>query len=176
MDRRWDTSLRLLMVVLLATGGVSLGMRHAHPGGGRPHHHHGAGEIECLAEDHGGAPHHHDAYDAHDHKAVAAAPLHRHVFLLGFEITFPDSGQTGEDSQDTTSTTGKNMFMRLVSGDVVQPPTAASGVASTAELAPLELATIRLVHRPTARDGRMASALPRLCDSARHERSGVQLM
>ncbi len=176
MSRRLDTTLRLLLTVLLTGGGFSLGIRHSHPGGERVHHHHGPAAFECSSDEHRAAGRRHEAFDAHDHEALASAPLHRHVFFLGFEFAFPERGPTRGDSRDTTPAAGKSMIVRLVPADLPAVSPAASDVTMAADFAPWGLSVACLVDQPAIRDGCMADASRPLCDTVHDERSGVQLM
>jgi hypothetical protein len=112
----------------------------------------------------GDQPHSHHGDHAHGHDGMGASHSHLHFWLFGMNFTMPvESGDS--DSQD-----GESTF--LVSAATVleaaQPlglacfsePTCAFGTQATTE------ASFRSIT---------ASAAP-LCDTARHERSGVLIV
>jgi hypothetical protein len=165
----------LLAALLLAPGTLPLGLAHAHPGADRPHHHH--------AEDGFVDADHHDDHDDHeDHQwgedlgpaLESASTSHVHFSWLGFDLTLPGPPGGGEpDDPGTTATTP------ALIGTLDAPTGGTMGPLSW--LAPWLLATHPFAWsgpppapcRPRLRPPSNPS--PPLCDSARHERSGVQL-
>jgi len=149
---------RLLAAALLVTAGFSAGMRHAHPGGDRWHDHHDAGLVARSA---------HEAFDS---VGWSAAPLHMHIFLLGFQFTMP-----AEEGSDHEPTAGSDhpVLVRLIGDDL-------SDSAARAPLATCEVAARHTLIDSDRQPVRLAPFDPAsfnsqpLCDAARHERSGVQ--
>jgi len=189
-SRRLEKCLRLLLAALLVGGGFSLGMRHAHPGGDRAHHRHGL--MEYVLAHHHAASHDHPVchghavdFDAdladdadHDREDLASASLHRHVFILGFEFTLPSSSQlpadsSEEGSQDNPSVAGKDTLFKLVSDDLPDGSAAVRSVEIASQVMPFSAPAAILVYRPSPLNGRMTPISRPLCDTARHERSGV---
>jgi hypothetical protein len=151
---------RLVGVALLVVAGFSSSMRHAHPGGVGEHDHHlGAGPAVAPA---GSLP--------IEGSAWFAAPLHMHVFVLGFEFTLPAE----ESSDEPAPTAGEQIVMTRLLGDELTD--SAARVSTTFDQVPLVNSWAPIVadlSELTSESPVDTSAAP-LCDSARHERSGVQ--
>ena len=182
------TCLKKLTVVCLATSLVSgnfvyPGVAHAHPGGDRPHrldeglqeHRH------ALHHDHGAVEHgRHEASHAPTHsRSLVIAALesellwHIHASFLGFEITIPCSPPTG-DEEHSSRLLARSYF--TVDRAATSNPTDlgflyallwASEKSSKWEA----VASSPFLNRRAASRGEAP-----LCDTARHERSGVQLI
>lgn len=95
---------------------------------------------------------------------------HVHLHLLGLEFTLP----TSEPEQSTPPGSDCQTLARLVSGGALQLPVAPA--VPTSPLGHLALfraaAELQVRHAPWPI---CVAHPPRLCDVARHERSGVQL-
>ncbi len=157
-SRRVERCTRLVAVALLVTAAFSTGMQHAHPGGLSPHDHHGAAPLDLR-----------QPTDAGDEPAWFAAPLHMHIFLLGFQFTLPAHDREHEDS---TGSGEQMLVVRLIGNDV----TDSAARVPTATVAALPVADfVAVFSAVTAPDLGVANsqAPPPLCDAARHERSGV---
>ena len=179
----FELGTRLLMAaMLLATSGMPPAISHVHSGGDRPHQH-GSGRahdhyshLDSLPANHSHP--HGDAGIDDDHFAVAAAPpasRHVHLSCLVFELTFPVSslppGQEEDDNSDASSA------YYLVPDDGCAADLRPSQSAFVAmQLEPLGLSSRELVDVPLARFGLTTVIAAPLCDTARHERSGVQLI
>ena len=109
----------------------------------------------------GNRPHSH----AHDHDGFGESHAHLHVTLFGVEFTLP------VESDDDDSDEGQSTFL-------VAAPTAIDPGQSLLHFAAL-VQPILNVGEPLQIESTFrcitASAAP-LCDTARHERSGVQLI
>jgi len=126
---------------------------HSHAAGDQPHDHR-------AHHDHGDCDHQH----GHSHDGISASHAHRHVTLLGLEFTLPlESTDDDGDGGDTV------LISTKLSIAIELDATMLSALASPqAEYGP------PIGQRPTFRI-KAAIAAP-LCDTARHERSGVQLI
>jgi hypothetical protein len=155
-----------LATSLLLANGASPALRHTHAGGGVPHTH----EAESPA-DHG---------HAHPHSHPHVFPLtdgcsHVHFSLFGIE--FMSLPRPADDEDDSDARQPQLALSPLsagcVPGDLPGPRLSAVAFA----IADDEFALTLPVSRHFA-DG--FASLPRiaapLCDTARHERSGVQLI
>ena len=149
---------RLLAAALLLTAGFSAGMRHAHPGGDRWHDHHNPGYLS--RNEHG----------AIDSIGWSAAPMHMHVFVLGFQFTMPAENDSDHEPRADSD---HGVLVRLIGTDLND--SAARTPLATCE--PVALPTMIDVDRQPLRlapfDPASFNSQP-LCDAARHERSGVQ--
>jgi hypothetical protein len=151
---------RLMAVALLLMAGSSAGMCHAHPGGAGAHHH-DSQDFELIAS----------AFPATEGNAAwLAAPLHMHIYVLGFQFTVP-----AEESADDEPTQHSHHLVaqRIVASSLCDAAlqTLPSGSQTAPALLP-EVAVPAEVESPPSRLTPI-SALP-LCDTARHARSGVQ--
>jgi hypothetical protein len=133
-------------------------MRHAHPGGDHWHDHHDA-NLAGPAE-----------REAFHRAGWSAAPLHMHIFLLGFQFTMPAQEDSG---QDVPTDSDHAVLVRLIGDDLSdsapRAPLATCELASRATLIDFERQPLRLAPFDPA----SFNSQP-LCDAARHERSGVQ--
>jgi hypothetical protein len=155
--RSMERCTRLVGVALLFTAGFSTGLQHAHPGGSTPHDHHVRGTATLAVQDH-----------TSDTAVWLAAPLHMHVFLLGFQFTLP----TQEES-NSEPTPGEHMLVVRLMGDDLTD--SAVRLPADTGIAPLVAAPMSLPLapvQPIVAPCNWQNASP-LCDLARHERSGV---
>jgi hypothetical protein len=157
-----DRCTRLVGVALLISAGFSAGMRHAHPGGGGwNHHHEHAPEVLAATE---AAP--------TGRLGWFSTPLHMHIFILGFQFTLPADENSSDESTEKNG--ADPVVMRLAADDLADsstkvPVTIWNAVPIAAPLVATNPApAVDMFCRLTP-----LSALP-LCESARHERSGVQ--
>jgi len=187
-DNRQDLLRWLLSALLIATTAMPPGVCHAHAQGDVPHRHDRAAAGHRHIHGHHGHshPHRHDSLGCdslgygvavdfnRDRETRDAAPVraHMHLSWLGFEFTLPASSIP--DDSDPNRGGSSPCFVRPL-GDAVADirlPTGtnhlslggAVDVLSTAE--PVCLVAL---HASKPACG------PSLCDTARHERSGVQL-
>jgi hypothetical protein len=169
---------------VLLSGIWSLGLRHAHAGGDKPHHHAeglASGPIYGLRHTHphvhrhgDGRPHSHshsqdDAADAVQPSLEAETP-HVHLWLFGFELTLPDSPPR-KGSEDWC---GSTVVVKLHQTELGQP----RGPDPLAAPLPLHAEGRPLAdHGFRGRTCTAAQVLSApLCDTARFERSGVQVI
>jgi hypothetical protein len=144
----------LVGAVVLSTSALAPALRHAHPGGDMPHEHH-AGDHE----------------HSHEHGLHSRVP-HVHVCWFGMHwvLAVPESPFAGEtDVVDWSS-------WSIDSGPRIEAPVpAALTIAAAATSAPTWLPTASSASG--CGEVRETDVLCRpLCDTARHERSGVQLI
>jgi hypothetical protein len=151
---------RLLVAVLLLMAGSSAGMRHAHPGGSGAHHH-DSQDVELLAS----------AFPATGGNAAwFAAPLHMHIYVLGFQFTVPAE----ESADDEPAQHGQQLVVqRIVANSLCDAAMRTLPAGGQASPALLTSATVPAEVEPPPCRLTPISALP-LCDTARHARSGVQ--
>jgi hypothetical protein len=159
--RNWrvERCTRLVAVALLITAAFSTGMQHAHPGGLSPHNHHDAAPLTPTIA----------AVEVADEPVWLAAPVHMHIFLLGFEFTLPAQDQEHEHSTNS----GEHMLVvRLIGDDLTDSatrvPTGAVLPQATLDI----VAALPVATTPALSAVSRQASLP-LCDTARHERSGV---
>jgi hypothetical protein len=157
----------LAVLMLTTTGLESPALEHAHAGGDRPHRH----ATHWIRGQQEFAPHF-----AADRECQSAALIdvvpHVHVSILGFELTLPlpadDHGRPCGDEHGPA-------LCRI--DDQTQPLTSTAQPNPAAFLLPAALcrdvsAVVVVEMPPRVERFRVA---PVLCDTARHERSGVQL-
>lgn len=158
-----------LSAALLLTNGLPMAVQHAHPVGANLSHHSHEAPVVGL-----------DAAAGHRGRIAALSPAsltevteHIHLLWLGMEFTLP--APKGHKSDTRVSDTGAGMLARLTDQGASEASPAPS---------PLLLADLALIGKACcdgfpqmARVGasRDVASLP-LCDSARHARSGVQLI
>jgi len=182
----------LSMMVALATV-TPAPVRHLHAGGEHPHWHDADGHVHYGAEDlaatmiaedddygHGHSHHgdlHHEEGDHHDacvsdSRLLASAANHWHLLLFGLNVMLPvpPGGQDGDEDDQ-----GAMRWLGLAAGDNVSlqmnegPAESISlDMVQVASAVPT-LCTVEFHASPQ----RIAAPL---CDAARHERSGVQLI
>ncbi len=156
---------RILAMALVVTSGFSVGLRHAHAGGEKEHTHSGVA-ADSVAR-----------YGDNAHEVELdwlESHSHFHLFVLGFQFTFPSGDDAGEDR----TLADQLMIVGLMGDDVSDSATRAPSAAEIAVndlMLPVEIV---VEVSPFASHGDPALNLVRawpLCDNARHERSGVQL-
>jgi hypothetical protein len=155
-----DRRVRLITVALLVSAGFSAGMRHAHPGGGGwQHRHDHAPDLLAAAQ-----------VPPASRAGWFSTPLHMHIFVLGFQFTLP----ADEESDDESSHHTDHPVAMLAADDLADsaarvPIVTCQALAPAAPQAAFNLAGAVPVRRRLL----PLRSLP-LCESARHERSGVQ--
>ncbi|HVA51636.1 MAG TPA: hypothetical protein VNH11_35170 [Pirellulales bacterium] len=156
----------LLSAVLLLTNGWPVAIQHAHDLGENPYHHSHRGEVVADAVDRTpsiGDP----------SAAVSGVTEHVHMLWLGWEVTILPTKGCRPDSSPSAVAAG--MLAEVVEKcstetDVVGVFAANTPFVSSVTLPPpLDAASIHADALPRV------AALP-LCDTARHLRSGVQLI
>jgi hypothetical protein len=111
----------------------------------------------------GDRPHGHDHKHEHEHEAAGEPHCHLHVVLFGVEFTLP------ADPDDDESEEGRPTYLVAAPATVSLAQASLPAVACAMSLdAPQPVRIVLSFHPKTA------SATP-LCDTARHERSGVLL-
>jgi hypothetical protein len=164
---RLSCSIRIALAAVLAVvTTMPPAMGHAHEGGDRPH-------------EHGHADH---AEPAHGPAVLAAASAaggshrvsHVHLVWLGMHLTFawPVSAPASGPAE--------HVVVRLLDPAAPAPVVAALDLAEggwSSWIPPVASTSIGDLPRPEAIRRALAAAPPAalLCDTARHERSGVQL-
>lgn len=155
----------LLAAVLAVTSLSPTGLQHSHHGGGVQHSSHA---FVTETHRHAGQGHSHRHELPCTPELLSGVMAHTHVWLLGFEITLPPGSDSGneDDPNDVVlirierqCTAPDNVW--IDHGLALCPVAAVSPVASDEYLPE---------HAATPVDS------VRLCDTARHERSGVQLI
>jgi len=180
---------RLLLCLAVLISGSQAGFRHAHAGGDAPHTHGSDGDPHVSSHCHNHDNHCHEG-SGHGHRhphqhpgemempaadaTIEPVTAHVHVWLLGFQFTLPVP--RGSETEDEGS---QPILISLASGEFVQAPClspkndCAGNLCLTPSLLrnegflPPELSCRSAESRPSS---------PPLCDTARHERSGVQLI
>ncbi len=153
---------RLLAAALLMMAGLSAGMRHAHQGGESAHDHEDANHRLAMLGAQFASP---------GGAGWFSAPLHMHIFLLGFQFTVPAEEESGDSETDS----GEHLVVVRILGDELSDSVARVGAvvedfSATSPATDIVVVPATLPEAPLER----VRALP-LCDNARHERSGVQL-
>lgn len=158
-----------LSAALLLTNGLPMAVQHAHPVGTNLSHHWHEPPVTGL-----------DAAAAHQEHVAALSPAsltevteHIHLLWLGMEFTLP--APKGPKSDTRVSGTGAGMLARLTDQGAAEASPAPSPLLF-ADLALIGAACCdvfpRMAQVGVSRD---VASLP-LCDTARHARSGVQLI
>lgn len=189
MVEPFKTGLRMTLAAVVAFSVIMPEpIRHAHAGGERAHLHDGDGHVHFLhnelageADEHGGArsegclshDHNYDVCAGESH-LFSSATSHQHYFWFGWNVTLPASNE-GDEGKDKDHVAGS--WVGVAAGDnlpFVRPQ------ASPAEWIGLDSMLICSATTIDVGDSvQRAPAPPRsntLCDIARHERSGVQLI
>lgn len=159
----------LLAAAVLSTGvSQSPALRHCHAGGDRPHHHasvliHGDEEFAPRRCSH----------DAVETAAVIEAVPHVHLAFLGIEITLP---MPAEEDDSHSPVQERAPLLIRVDGNLPQiAPDGCPFVEMTATALPLAPDHVIGMAYRRGMHSQLWRHLPALCDTARHERSGVQL-
>ena len=182
----------LLSLTVGSTGFFTPGLKHTHAGGASHHEHHAPqvpqADHPCERHASGGYAHSH-GHVAHEHEHIAKssgdgpeqltassvgniadATTHVHVGFFGFCLTLPVSGE----SQQSDNKNELPILVRAASGCSPCVPQLSSSVGSFAPTsAGLEMAELAVCI--VARFSVVPRSATALCDTARHERSGVQL-
>lgn len=166
-----------MSAVLLFTGGMPVVIRHAHAvDRDRDLERHHPEDYLALApaarrqaETHGGP----------EHVAGCLLPVaaHVHLFVFGLEFTFEAATPHGSRDDDSTgSAPESSMLARLIEADRLQAQSPDDGGSlPIAERAAVSARVAPGLAQPSARRFIFRPLVSRpLCDSARHERSGVQ--
>jgi hypothetical protein len=154
----------LLSAVLLLTNGWPVAVQHAHDVGDNPYHHshrHASGHVDLY----------HVASVGEAGDAVSGVTEHVHMLWFGWEVTIlpPKGGRPGSSPVVVGSPLQLAEKNQAENDSVPVPATNSLAVVAVASAGLLSAS-----QRPAASVHRIA-ALP-LCDSARHLRSGVQLI
>lgn len=171
------TGLNVLLSSALLLGGFVFPVtQHAHAGGERSHDH----SPSCCEGD--GRHHRHGVSHSHawaqegSAEVVHGHTLHRHATFFGIDFSMPlkdsqDVPHGGDDSMDDERVT----FCRLVEADIEAGsfPAIRATCVDHSILCHASSNGIAISRRQHGRE--ILSSLP-LCDSARGERSGVQLI
>ncbi len=194
-DNRHDLLRWLLSALLIATTTMPPGVCHAHAQGDVPHRHdraaaghrHVHGDAEHSHAEHGRArPHWHDllgrellgrgaAIDFNrdrDARDVAPVRAHLHLSWLGFEFTLPASNIP--DDSDPNRGGSSPCFVRPL-GDAVADVRLLTGTNHLSLVGAVDVLSTAEPVCLVAPHSSKPACVPSLCDTARHERSGVQL-
>jgi hypothetical protein len=165
----------LLSAMLLISSIASLGVRHAHTEGDRPHSHHG--DLRSDQHEHDGHNHveaacsnesvHHDRQSTCE--LLAGMVSHIHLTLFGYQLSLP-AQHTPDEDEIPTDISVVGIFNESYTSPTSQHPSELFRVLS---------AIVALDD--VARFDRVIAGFPHvtsqpLCDSARLERSGVRLI
>ncbi|HEY2839175.1 MAG TPA: hypothetical protein VGJ26_08505 [Pirellulales bacterium] len=149
---------RMVAVALLVASTCSAGLSHAHPDGNLAHVH----RAHRLAASADATP------AASDELRLVAAQAHMHVYLLGFEFTVP-----ADDESDDDSSRGSELLVTRLVGDDFDVSLRAPAVdwGHTPDF--VQLLALPIVDSCDCSSTAIALDSAPLCDSARHERTGV---
>ncbi|MBI1903704.1 MAG: hypothetical protein HYS13_21585 [Planctomycetia bacterium] len=177
-----------ITAAMLVTGVIPPAVRHAHADGEKPHDHSTSPVVHSHGH-HRHVHHHHDHSARHHHRyhddamtattvSVRGVTEHWHLRLFGWDLTLPV--QDRENSQRHPLDDGNRLaaLVRLPQGDaVLASPTLVASMLHLDAMAPGEFLNADACNglRGSAHRPRLLASLP-LCDAARHERSGVQLI
>lgn len=175
-NRAVRTLMTLLLSAAMLLGGLMPpAVQHAHADGDQSHSH----QTACSAAGQHEHPHSHPHNHAPGHAqsdVVQGQTLHRHVSLFGLDLFMPvrdhqDLPNNGSDAGDDAAVT----LVRLVETAVVlaSAPAGERQFFSFPSLATVATGSATILRPQRGRD--TICSLP-LCDSARGERSGVQLI
>jgi hypothetical protein len=182
----------VLSAVLIVTTSMPPGLGHSHAQGDEPHrhdqvsaghrhghgHHHRHGASATVhhqhnASDRGAQSSAAGAFDLDRHaKNAAPSRAHVHMCWLGFELTLPSSS-IPNDSHPAEDPSAP-CFVRLIDSVATEerPQSESSPIAPNNQVDSLAMAEAVCLVAPHASK---PACGPSLCDTARHERSGVQL-
>ena len=168
----------LLLAVVLPISIAPPGLRHTHANGNRTHQHddHHHGQMAQVGKHHAHPHDHENQLTPSSRHAklwlLARSVPHVHWTFLGFHFTLPISGKTNSEGED------HNASLAIVVPTVSAIVLPESRLAKSDALPRLELRA-DLDNRINI--GAASPFIPQaesspLCDTARHERSGVQLI
>lgn len=177
---RCRTPMPFLLSAVIVLGGVMPpAFQHAHPAG-KSSHHHDPQSASAVPVEH--RHHRHDHSHPHDHfqqetfsGMIATAQSHVHAWLLWFHIVVP----VGQDEN------APNAPDSIGHGGMYFAPGTASDMLTLSRTSSMSVETCLPVGFAVAHDraapshpqgGRQILASIPLCDTARGERSGVQLI
>lgn len=174
----------LLSAVVLLGGMVPPAVQHAHPEGDRSHDHRVSAHERQGSGHHGrhSHPHPHPHRHSHSHRDKGGTPdplhgptQHLHISFFWLDISLPLDGDRDPQQKQDTQGTLSAMLVRLSDHEFVVASSPAGmqlllGFPSIATALPDAAER----PRPGSREEGVSS-FP-LCDSARGERSGVQLI
>jgi hypothetical protein len=169
-----------LAAMMLVTSIFPPSFRHSHQGGNDLHHEHFADSSshfyriagnECQENSH--SCHSRPSTDVYTlEDSLGDETTHRHFQFLGFSIALPDtyhSPKSGDDSQN-------NQFVSIRATENILPVTQSNSdtrnwlIQISQDYSPHSMTVFSAIPHSL-----QPVALVLLCDSARHERSGVQL-
>lgn len=169
----------LMLAVLLFTGGMPVVIRHAHAvDHDRDLERHHPEDYLALAPAARWQPETPQDGAEHDPGCLLPVAAHVHLFVFGLEFTFEAGSRRGGGDESNGSAPKSSMLARLIEADRLHLQAAddsdsvpvadraavpASASPGFAQQPPRRFIFPPLISRP-------------LCDSARHERSGVQLI
>lgn len=162
----------LLAATVLLGGLMPPAVQHAHAGGDRAHKHHRI-IADASVDVHGPSHSHRHASGEHSH-AADGITAHSHRVLFGFDACLPLGEH--QDVPDGSDVDGQQVTLaRLLDSQIVSlsAPTMKWLFISLPSLKAFSTDSIAV---PGLRSSRSELASLPLCDSARGERSGVQLI
>ena len=163
-----------LAALVLLSGAVSPATAHAHPGGDEPHHH---GPSEVSGHSHHISGHTHHALcpqEAARHGHLEPSVAHIHLCVWGFEVQLPMPDAPFEESGDVPLV-DQAVLYRLVELPEAQPPQPTSGSVGCPSQGVADGTAVADEPSQGRQSAKRVLSQP-LCDAARHERSGVQLI
>lgn len=156
----------LLSAVLLLTNGWPVAIKHAHDVGGNPYHH--SHRINGIADASALAP-----AVAEADGAVSGVTEHVHMLWLGWEVTIlPPKGSR---SGPCPSAAAVGMLAQPVEKDSTESTGVATPRATTCGTPFADIVLPADAALPSGGSAWRVASLP-LCETARHLRSGVQLI
>jgi hypothetical protein len=168
----------VLTAMMLATSVIPPGYRHAHEGGNDLSHGHAdvshSVSNRSAGNEYIGTCHDIQSFDGcSDETSLGDDKTHLHFKIFGISVALPDtnrSSKSGEDSHD-------NQFASIRASEDILPVSQSNTdarnwlVLISQEYSPQSVMAISAISHS------LQSATPTLlCDRARHERSGVQLI
>jgi hypothetical protein len=181
---RRSTGAAVLALSLLAAGFVAPALRHAHPQVDRTHRPAMAGRM-THSHSHAAGRSHADHHHRHAVPRTASGEVyldgvtaHVHVTWFGWELTLPAPADSRplDPYCDTGFGPAVGVLVRIGNDQpVVNGPAALAWTWFMPAPAAEPMLTDRGSAESVRRSASMAIAAP-LCDTARHERSGVQLI
>ena len=169
----------LLTAVMLAFSLIPPGYRHAHEGGNDLSHGHADASHSIshrlTGSEYPGKCHDSQSFDGCSvENSLGDDKTHRHFQFLGFSVALPDTHRptekSGEDSHD-------NQFVSIRASENILP-VSQSNTDARNWLIPIaqDYSPHSVMAISATSHSRQSAAPALLCDRARHERSGVQLI